>query len=121
MYYMGDHRTGDQLLAEANTDAAITVTALSRHLAAAACNYEQDVYSDGVSAGIAYSGYMRACGGRGLLEGIASVVGGLASFVESAGASGVGSNAWARAVQDISMTLYQYAPYPRAPLQAESE
>jgi hypothetical protein len=119
MYYMGDHRTGHQLLAEANADAAITVTDLARHLAAVACSRcEQNVYINGFRAGIGCSGYMRACGGRGLLEGIARMVGGLASFVESAGASGVECDAWARAVQDFSANLY--ALCPRAPLRIES-
>ena len=105
MHYMGDRRTGRQLLAEADADAAITVAALARHLAAAACGGSDDIRRDSFGAGIGSSGYLRACEGRGLLEGISRAVGWLAGFLESAGPAGVDYDAWARAVRDISATM----------------
>ncbi len=105
MHYMGDRRTGRQLLADADADAAITVAALARHLLAAAGGGCDSMRYDNFDAGIDSSGYMRACGGWGLLEGISRAVGGLAVFVESAGSTGVGYDAWARAVRDVSATL----------------
>ena len=55
--------------------------------------------------GVATGGYARACGGRGLLEGIATAVGRLAGFLEAAGPAGVCYDAWARAVRRVSATL----------------
>ncbi len=103
MYYMGDRRTGRQLLDEADADAAITVATLARHLEAiGGC---EDMGGESFDPGVGCSGYMRACGGRGLLEGIARAVCGLAVFLESAGPASVGYDAWVRAVRDVSATL----------------
>ncbi len=102
MFYMGDRRTGRQLLADADADAAVTVAALARLLAAAAGDAAAAAAAGG---GIAEGGYMRACGGRGLLEGIATAVGQLAAFLEAAGPAGVCYDAWARAVRNVSAGL----------------
>jgi hypothetical protein len=104
MYYMGDRRTGRQLLDEADTDAAITVAALARHLETAGGGCE-GMSRESLDPGVGCSGYMQACGGRGLLEGIARAVGWLAIFLESAGPASVGFDAWVRAVRDVSATL----------------
>ncbi len=96
MYYMGDRRTGRQLLADADSDTAVSVAALARYLAAGAPFPAGD---------IATGGYVRACGGRGLLEGIATAVGRLAAVLEAAGPAGVGYDAWARAVRRVSAEL----------------
>lgn len=104
MHYMGDRRSGHRLLAEADADAAISVAALACHLAAAGSCCE-DLYHDSFNSSVSCSGYMQACGGRGLLEGIARAVGELAVFLESAGPTGVSYEAWARAVSDVSATL----------------
>ena len=98
MYYMGDRRTGRQLLADFDADAAVTVAALARHLAETAAGAAGD---DAIARG----GYMRACGGRGLLEGMAAAVGRLAEFLAAAEGHGVNYDAWARAVREVSAAL----------------
>ena len=113
MHYMGDRRTGRQLLADADADAAVTVAALARHLADAAADSAADsAGAEGrrppaaaADGGVATGGYARACGGRGLLEGIAAAVGRLAAFLEAAGPAGVCYDAWARAVRRVSADL----------------
>ena len=98
MHYMGDRRTGRQLLADFDADAAVTVAALARHLAEIAAGAAGD---DAIARG----GYMRACGGRGLLEGMAAAVGRLAEFLARAGPGGATADAWARAVREVSAAL----------------
>ena len=119
MHYMGDRRTGRQLLADFRADAAVSVAALAQHLAVAAAAGSEsgsesgaDAYRVGRAAPggdadceIARGGYMRACGGRGLLEGIAAAVGGLAGVLAAAGPGGVGCDEWARAVREVSAGL----------------
>ena len=98
MYYMGDRRTGRQLLADFDADAAVTVAALARHLTRTNAGAAGD---DAIARG----GYMRACGGRGLLEGMAAAVGRLAEFLAAAEGRGVNYDAWARAVRKVSAAL----------------
>ena len=95
MHYMGDRRTGRQLLADFDADAAVTVAALARHLAETAAGAAGD-------EAIARGGYMRACGGRGLLEGMASAVGRLAEWLAATGECGLSCDAWALAVREVS-------------------
>ena len=100
LHYMGDRRSGNQLLADAVDDDAITVATFARHLEVAAT-----AGGGGGDPAIRRSGYGRACGGRGLLEGIATAAGGLASFLDAAGPAGADCDAWARAVRNVSTSL----------------
>ena len=112
MYYMGDRRTGRQLLADLDADAAVTVAALARHLAQTAAGAAGD-------DAVARSGYMGAYGGRGLLEGMAGAVGRLVEFLAQAGPGGATADAWARAVRAVSAAL-RCVPRRRIPAHAQA-
>ena len=101
MYYMGDRRTGRQLLADFDADAVVTVAALALHIAGAGDGAGHPAGAGGIARG----GYMRACGGRGLLEGMAAAVGRLAEVLAAAEGRGVNYDAWARAVREVSAAL----------------
>jgi hypothetical protein len=112
MYYMGDRRTGRQLLADFDADAAVSVAALASELARRGVEGGVEgggsggiVVSGSRIAGHVGGGYVQACGGRGLLEGIAAAVGGLAAVLAAAGPGGVGYEEWARAVRAVSAGL----------------
>jgi hypothetical protein len=100
LYYMGDRRSGHQLLADAIADDAITVASFAGHLKVAST-----AGGGGGDPVIGNSGYGRACGGRGLLEGIAMAVGRLASFIDTAGSACAEYDAWARAVRNVSACM----------------
>ncbi len=118
MHYMGDRRTGRQLLHDFDADAAMSVAALARHLSRGrgegGGGESGDGGADGGGGGadggggggvMGRGGDMRACGGRGLLEGIAAAVSGLAGVLAAAGPGGMEYECWVRAVREVSAGL----------------
>ena len=81
--------------------AVVTVAALALHMAGAGDGAGHPAGAGGIARG----GYIRACGGRGLLEGMAAAVGRLAEVLAAAEGRGVNYDAWARAVRKVSAAL----------------
>ena len=108
MYYMGDRRTGWQLLQDAAADAAVPVASLARCFSHC---HSDSAGHPGPGGGADQEArhtrsvggsYARACGGRGLLYGMAAVVERLTDVLASAEPEGLSLESWARAVRDIS-------------------
>jgi hypothetical protein len=104
MHYMGDRRTGGQLLRDAPADAALIPPpsnpsrppgGTEHALRPGPCG------GSGPEVAWAGGGYGRACGGRGLLYGMAAAVERLTGVVGSAGPEGLCVDSWARAVRDL--------------------
>ena len=99
MHYMGDRRTGCQLLRDAPADADAPLSPPSHPPGGA-----EPAHRPGPDAawGGGGGGYVRACGGRGLLYGMAAAVERLTGVLASAEPEGLGPESWARAVRDFS-------------------
>jgi hypothetical protein len=108
MYYMGDRRTGCQLLQDAAADAAVPLAALFQRFSLGNSESAGQPYPGGESEQKARAadsdggGYARACGGQGLLYGIAAAVERLTGVLASAEPEGLNLESWARAVREIS-------------------
>ena len=104
MHYMGDRRTGRQLLRDATADAAAPVAALARRFPLGDPDPAGRPGPGGGGCGEGEAGgggYGGACGGRGLLYGMAAAVERLTGVLASAGPEGLGPESWARAVRDL--------------------
>ena len=108
MHYMGDRRTGRQLLQDAAPDAAAPNAALAHRFPLAPAHSESANRrgpgggSEAEGGGACGGGYAGAGGGRGLLYGMAAAVERLTGVLASAGPEGLGPASWARAVRDFS-------------------
>ena len=108
MHYMGDRRTGRQLLQDAAADAAAPIAALARRFPLAPADPAPANRpgpgggSEAEGGGGCGGGYAGACGGRGLLYGMAAAVERLTGALASAEPEGLGPESWARAVRDFS-------------------
>lgn len=108
MYYMGDRRTGCQLLQDAADDSFVPVSVFAKcflpgdpaHQPGPSDGAKQEVR--GTDPALDGGNYARACGGRGLLYGMAAVVNRLTNVIASAEPKGLSFELWARAVRDVS-------------------
>jgi hypothetical protein len=98
MHYMGDRRTGRQLLRDVPADADAPIARSSQPPGGA-----EPAHRPGPDPawGGGGGGYVRACGGRGLLYGMAAAVERLTGAVGAAGPEGLCVDSWARAVRDL--------------------